>query len=102
MFSHYYVLQTCTSIRINVLITHSLSLSLSLSLIILGALLKAHLRQESHNSKFGIFELLVWKGTFVDAFLIGIVSQRSLQNSPLESSFVVVVLIENYSTSKPL
>jgi hypothetical protein len=30
------------------------------------------------------------------------VSQRSLQNSPLESSFVVVAFIENYSTSNPL
>jgi hypothetical protein len=30
------------------------------------------------------------------------VSQRSLQNSPLESSCVVVALIENYSTSKLL
>jgi len=29
-------------------------------------------------------------------------SWRSLQNSPLESSCVVVTLIENYSTSKPL
>jgi hypothetical protein len=28
------------------------------------------------------------------------VSQRSLQNSPLESSCVVVALVENYSTSK--
>ena len=31
-----------------------------------------------------------------------IMSQRSLQNSPLESSCVVVALIENYSTSNPL
>jgi hypothetical protein len=30
------------------------------------------------------------------------VSQRSLQNSLLESSCVIVALIENYSTSKPL
>jgi hypothetical protein len=29
-------------------------------------------------------------------------SQRSFQNSPLESSRVVVALIENYNTSKPL
>jgi hypothetical protein len=28
------------------------------------------------------------------------VSQRSLQNSPLESSCVVIALIENYSNSK--
>jgi hypothetical protein len=35
-------------------------------------------------------------------FLTGIVSKRSLQNLPLESSCVVVALIENYSTSKPL
>jgi len=35
-------------------------------------------------------------------FLTGIVSQRSLQNSPLESSCVVVALIENYSISKSL
>jgi hypothetical protein len=28
------------------------------------------------------------------------VSQRSLQNSPLESSCVVVALVENYSTAK--
>jgi hypothetical protein len=34
--------------------------------------------------------------------LTGIVSYRCLQNSPLESSRVVVALIENYSTSKPL
>jgi predicted house-cleaning NTP pyrophosphatase (Maf/HAM1 superfamily) len=30
------------------------------------------------------------------------VSQRGLQNSPLESSCVVVALTKNYSTSKPL
>ena len=58
-----------------------------------------HLRQECHNSKFGIFELLVWKETFEDELLTGIVSWRSFQNSPLESSCVVVALIENYSTS---
>jgi hypothetical protein len=52
--------------------------------------------------KFGIFELLVMKETFADALLTGIVSLRSLQNSPLESSCVVFALIENYSTSKPL
>ena len=46
--------------------------------------------------------LLVQKEKCADALLTGIVSQRSLQNSPLESSCVVVVLIENYSTSKPL
>jgi hypothetical protein len=34
----------------------------------------AHLRQECHNSKFGIFELLVLKETFADALLTGIVS----------------------------
>jgi hypothetical protein len=45
---------------------------------------------------------LVYKETFADAFLTGTVSYRSLQNSPLESSCVVVELIENYSTSKPL
>jgi len=28
----------------------------------------------SHNSKFGIFELLVYKETFADALLTGIVS----------------------------
>ena len=61
----------------------------------------AHLRQERHNSKFGIFELLVQKETFADALLTGTVSYRSLQNSPLDSSCVVVVLIGNYSTSKP-
>ena len=33
-----------------------------------------HLRQEYHNSKFGIFELLAWKETFADALLTGIVS----------------------------
>jgi len=27
------------------------------------------LRQERHNSKFGIFELLVWKETFAGALL---------------------------------
>jgi hypothetical protein len=30
------------------------------------------------------------------------VSKCSLQNSPLDSSCVIVALIENYSTSKPL
>jgi hypothetical protein len=39
---------------------------------------------------------------FADTLLTGIVSQRSLQNLPLESSCVVVALTENYSTSKPL
>jgi len=39
---------------------------------------------------------------FADELLTGIVPQSSLQNSPLESSCVVVALIENYSTSKPL
>ena len=34
----------------------------------------AHLRQECHNSEFGIFELLVQKETFADALLTGIVS----------------------------
>jgi len=34
----------------------------------------AHLRQECHNRKFGIFELLVLKETFADALLTGIVS----------------------------
>jgi hypothetical protein len=33
-----------------------------------------HLRQECHNSKFGIFELLVEKEMFADALLAGIVS----------------------------
>ena len=37
---------------------------------------------------------------FADALLTGIVSQRSLQNQPLESRCVVVALIEKYSTSK--
>jgi len=32
------------------------------------------LRRECHNSKFGIFELLVYKETSADALLIGIVS----------------------------
>jgi hypothetical protein len=45
---------------------------------------------------------LVWKETFEDALLAGIVSKLSLQNSSLESSCVVVALIENYSTSKHL
>jgi hypothetical protein len=45
---------------------------------------------------------LAYKETFADAPLTGIVSECSLQNSPLESSCVVVALIENYSTSKPL
>jgi hypothetical protein len=45
---------------------------------------------------------LVQKETFADALLTVTVSQRSLQNSPLESSCVVVALMENYSTSKPL
>jgi len=62
----------------------------------------AHLRQECHDSKFGIFELLVQKEMFADALLTSIVSWRSLQNSPLESSFVVVALLESYGTSKPL
>jgi len=60
------------------------------------------LRQECHNTKFGIFELLVYKETFADALLTRTVSYRSLQNSPLESSCVVVALIENSGTSKPL
>ena len=34
----------------------------------------AHLRQECHNSEFGIFELLVQKETFADALLTGTVS----------------------------
>jgi len=32
------------------------------------------LRQECHNSKFGIIELLIYKETFADALLIGTVS----------------------------
>jgi len=39
---------------------------------------------------------------FADELLTGIVSQHSLQNSPLESSCVVVALIGKCSTSKPL
>ena len=53
-------------------------------------------------SKFGTFELLVQKETFADTILRIIVSKRSSQNSPLESSNVVVALTENHSTSKPL
>jgi hypothetical protein len=34
----------------------------------------ANLRKECHNSKFGIFELLVHKETFADALLTGTVS----------------------------
>jgi len=34
----------------------------------------AHLRQECHNQKFGIFDLLVQKETLADALLKGIVS----------------------------
>ena len=34
----------------------------------------AILEQYCHNSKFGIFELLVWKETFAGALLTGIVS----------------------------
>jgi hypothetical protein len=33
----------------------------------------AHLQLECHSSKFGIFELLVWKETFADVLLTGIV-----------------------------
>jgi hypothetical protein len=40
----------------------------------LGGLYLAHLQQECHNSKFGIFELLVKKETFADALLTGMVS----------------------------
>jgi len=61
-----------------------------------------HLRQERHNSKFGIFELLVQKEAFTDALLTGIVSQHSLQNSLLENCYVVVAIIVNYITSEPL
>ena len=53
------------------------------------------------TQSFGIFELSVQKETFTDAFLTGIVSKHSLQNSPLESSCVVVAPTENYSNSKP-
>jgi hypothetical protein len=34
----------------------------------------AYLRQECRNSKFVLFELLVWKETFAGALLKGIVS----------------------------
>jgi len=34
----------------------------------------AHFRQECHNSKIRIFELLAWKETFADALLTVIVS----------------------------
>jgi len=60
------------------------------------------LRQECHNSKFGIFELMVKKETFADALLTGIAIQRSLQNSPLESSSVVMALIKDCRILKPL
>jgi hypothetical protein len=40
----------------------------------MNAIYIAHLRQECHNSKFGIFELLVLKETFADALSTGIVS----------------------------
>ena len=40
------------------------------------------------------------KKRFADALLTGIVSQRSLQYSPLECSCVAAALIENYSPSK--
>jgi len=32
-----------------------------------------YLRQECRNSKFGFFELLVWKETFADSLLRGVV-----------------------------
>ena len=54
------------------------------------------------TQNLGFFELLVQKETFADALLIGIVSKCSFKNSPLECSCVVVTLIENCSTSKPL
>jgi len=38
---------------------------------------------------------------FADAPLTGIVPYRSLQNSLLESSCVIVAVTEYYSTSKP-
>jgi hypothetical protein len=44
------------------------------SLNLLNGAFIAHLPQERHNSKFGIFELLVQKETFADALLTGIVS----------------------------
>jgi hypothetical protein len=65
----------------------------------------AHLRQDCHNSKFRIFELFVEKETFVDVLLTGIVSKRSLLNSPLESSCVVLALIaklQHFKTFKSL
>jgi hypothetical protein len=34
----------------------------------------AHLRQGCHNSKFGTFEILVYKETFANALLKGTVS----------------------------
>jgi hypothetical protein len=37
------------------------------------SLYHTHLRQECHNSKFGIFELFVEKETYADALLTGIV-----------------------------
>jgi len=39
---------------------------------------------------------------FADALLSGTVSQRSLQNSPPDSSCVIVALTEKHSTSKLL
>ena len=36
----------------------------------------SHLRQECHNSKFGIFELLLYEEAFANALLTGTVSQR--------------------------
>jgi hypothetical protein len=62
----------------------------------------AHLRQVCHNSKFGIFWVISIERNVCRCTCIGIASQRSLQNSPLESSCVIVALTENYSTSKPL
>jgi hypothetical protein len=56
-------------------------------------------------SKLKIWHFLVIgieKKKFADALLTGLVSYHSLQNSPLESSCVVVALVENYSTTKPL
>ena len=54
------------------------------------------------TQNLAFFFIIGIEKTYADEILTGMVWKFSLQNSTLESSCVVVALIESYSTSKPL
>ena len=73
-----------------------------LSNYMLGAVLpySAHLQQECHNSKFGIFYFIETNVSRCTFYRYSVITQFA--KSPLDRWYVVVAHIENFSTSNPL